>query len=97
MISAGISFTPREIGQHLVMVKKKGVEIQGSPFKIMVSPKEVGDASKVKVSGTALKEGKTHQDNKVLIDTKEAGTYRIALQMSAVLACDCVLLKLQRW
>ena len=55
------------------MVKKKGVEIAGSPFKIMVSPKEVGDASKVKVEGSALKEGKTHQDNKVLIDTKEAG------------------------
>ncbi|XP_043237014.1 filamin-A-like isoform X4 [Amphibalanus amphitrite] len=88
----GISFTPREIGQHLVMVKKKGVEIAGSPFKIVVSPKEVGDASKVKVEGAALKEGKTHQDNKVLIDTKEAGYGGLSMSIEgpskAEIKCD---------
>ena len=54
-------------------VKKKGTELAGSPFKIMVSPAEVGDASKVKVAGATLTAGKTHHDNKFTIDTKSAG------------------------
>lgn len=47
----GISFTPREAGQHIVSVKKMGVHIQNSPFNITVQEQEVGDAKKVKVSG----------------------------------------------
>ncbi|XP_037087159.1 filamin-A-like [Pollicipes pollicipes] len=77
----GISFTPREIGQHLVSVKKKDTAISGSPFKIMVNPQEVGDASKVKVSGTALTQGKTHVANKIAIDTKEAGYGGVSLSV----------------
>jgi len=57
----GISFTPREIGEHQVSVKRNGKHIKNSPFKIMVNPDDVGDASRVKVRGPALGEGKTHK------------------------------------
>lgn len=69
----GISFTPREAGEHLVNVKRTGNHIQGSPFKINVLNQEIGDSSKVKVIGDALKQGKTHTENEFIIDTKEAG------------------------
>ncbi|KAI8425777.1 hypothetical protein MSG28_011560 [Choristoneura fumiferana] len=52
----GISFTPREAGQHIVSVKKMGVHIQNSPFNITVQDQEVGDAKKVKVSGPSKAE-----------------------------------------
>ena len=71
--NTGISFTPREVGEHLVSVKRNGKHITNSPFKIMVNPDDVGDASRVKVSGPALNEGKTHQDNPFTVDTKNAG------------------------
>ncbi|CAG5037509.1 unnamed protein product [Parnassius apollo] len=69
----GISFTPREVGQHVVSVKKMGVHIKNSPFNILVLEQEVGDAKKVKVSGTGLKEGKTHSENSFSVDTRNAG------------------------
>ncbi|ETE61428.1 Filamin-C, partial [Ophiophagus hannah] len=47
----GISFTPKEVGEHVVSVKKSGKHVTNSPFKIMVGQSEIGDASKVKVSG----------------------------------------------
>lgn len=69
----GISFTPREVGEHTVSVKKMGKHITNSPFKIKVGDKEVGDAKKVNVKGSALTEGKTHVDNTFTVDTKNAG------------------------
>ena len=45
--NTGISFTPKEVGEHLVSVKRSGKHIANSPFKINVSPSDVGDASKV--------------------------------------------------
>ncbi|KAI5640019.1 hypothetical protein NE865_07590 [Phthorimaea operculella] len=77
----GISFTPREAGQHEVSVKKMGVHIQNSPFTITVEDKEVGDAKKVKVEGLALKEGKTHQDNTFTVDTRNAGFGGLSLSI----------------
>lgn len=71
---AGISFTPREVGEHVVSVKRMGKHITNSPFKITVADKEVGDAKKVKVTGNALKDGKTHVDNTFTVDTRNAGT-----------------------
>ena len=44
--NTGISFTPREVGEHLVSVKRNGKHITNSPFKIMVNPDDVGDASR---------------------------------------------------
>nr|XP_036224246.1 filamin-A isoform X3 [Bactrocera oleae] len=69
----GISFTPREIGVHMVSVKRMGTHIANSPFKVDVCEREVGDAKKVKVSGTGLTEGKTHIDNVFSVDTRNAG------------------------
>ncbi|XP_022834685.1 filamin-A isoform X2 [Spodoptera litura] len=77
----GISFTPREAGQHIVSVKKMGVHIQNSPFNITVLAQEVGDAKKVKVSGNALKEGKTHAENTFSVDTRNAGYGGLSLSI----------------
>nr|CAD7198034.1 unnamed protein product [Timema douglasi] len=77
----GISFTPREVGEHLVSVKKIGKHIANSPFKINVGEREVGDAKKVKVTGTALKEGKTHVDNTFTVDTRNAGYGGLSLSI----------------
>lgn len=79
--NTGISFTPREVGEHLVSVKRSGKHITNSPFKIMVNPDDVGDASRVSVSGPALKEGKTHSDNMFTVDTKNAGYGGLSLSV----------------
>lgn len=77
----GISFTPREVGEHTVSVKRLGKHIANSPFKINVGEREVGDAKKVKVSGTALKEGHTHVDNTFTVDTRNAGYGGLSLSI----------------
>ncbi|XP_067145239.1 filamin-A-like [Centruroides vittatus] len=69
----GISFTPREKGEHSVNVKRLGNHVKGSPFKILVAEKEIGDASKVKVYGNALKDGETHVENEFVVETTNAG------------------------
>jgi len=79
--NTGISFTPREVGEHLVSVKRSGKHITNSPFKIMVNPDDVGDASRVKISGPALKEGATHEDNMFTVDTKSAGYGGLSLSV----------------
>ncbi|XP_011497813.1 PREDICTED: filamin-A [Ceratosolen solmsi marchali] len=76
-----VSFTPREAGAHEVSVKRMGKHIANSPFKIDVTDREVGDAKKVKVSGQALKEGKTHAENAFSIDTRNAGYGGLSLSM----------------
>jgi filamin len=77
----GISFTPREVGEHLVSVKRNGKHITNSPFKVMVNPEDVGDASRVNATGPALKEGKTHADNMFSVDTKKAGYGGLSLSV----------------
>ncbi|XP_044766045.1 filamin-A isoform X1 [Coccinella septempunctata] len=77
----GISFTPREIGEHTVSVKKMGYHITNSPFKINVCEREVGDAKKVIVSGAALQEGKTHVENTFTVDTRNAGFGGLSLSI----------------
>lgn len=77
----GISFTPREIGEHIVSVKRLGKHIPNSPFKVLVLDREVGDAKKVKTSGTALKEGKTHIENFFTVDTRNAGFGGLSLSI----------------
>ncbi|XP_015127266.1 filamin-A isoform X2 [Diachasma alloeum] len=76
-----VSFTPRESGEHVVAVKRMGKHIQNSPFKIDVKDREVGDAKKVKVTGGALKQGKTHVENTFSIDTRNAGFGGLSLSM----------------
>lgn len=58
-----------------------GNHITNSPFKINVCEREVGDAKKVKVTGTALKEGKTHMDNTFTVDTRNAGFGGLSLSI----------------
>ncbi|VDO98791.1 unnamed protein product, partial [Soboliphyme baturini] len=70
----GISFTPREAGEHLITVKKGDTLVPGSPFRIMVKAADVGDASKVAVSGTGLKTAHTQQPNTFFVDTRKAGS-----------------------
>ncbi|KAJ4919300.1 hypothetical protein JOQ06_006545, partial [Pogonophryne albipinna] len=69
----GISFTPKEVGEHVVSVKKSGKHVTNSPFKIMVGQSEIGDASKVKVFGEGLMEGHTFEMAEFIVDTRIAG------------------------
>ncbi|KAG7454362.1 hypothetical protein MATL_G00258930 [Megalops atlanticus] len=69
----GISFTPKEVGEHVVSVKKSGKHVTNSPFKIMVGQSEIGDASKVKVYGKGLVEGHTFEVAEFIVDTRNAG------------------------
>lgn len=84
----GISFTPRETGEHLINVKRVGTHITGSPFKINVLPQEIGDASKVKVTGKALSEGATQVRNEFSIDTREAGYGGLSLSVEGPSKAD---------
>lgn len=69
----GITFTPKEVGEHLVTVTKNGRHIPNSPFKIVVGSQEVGDASKVKVFGPGIKEAHVNEEAEFTVDTREAG------------------------
>ncbi|XP_075430929.1 filamin-B isoform X1 [Ascaphus truei] len=69
----GISFIPREVGEHLVSIKKNGRHVPNSPISIMVYQSEIGDASRVKVSGPGLTEGRTFEMSDFVVDTREAG------------------------
>jgi len=77
----GISFTPREVGEHLVSVQKNGKHITNSPFKIIVNSQEVGDASRVVVSGPGLVQGNTQVNNRFMINTKSAGYGGLSLSI----------------
>uniref|UniRef100_UPI00398F5899 filamin-A-like isoform X3 n=1 Tax=Pristiophorus japonicus TaxID=55135 RepID=UPI00398F5899 len=69
----GISFIPKEIGEHLVNIKKNGRHIANSPITIMINQSEVGDASRVRVTGPGLTEAQTFEPADFTIDTREAG------------------------
>ncbi|XP_068163366.1 filamin-C-like isoform X6 [Antennarius striatus] len=69
----GISFTPKEVGEHVVSVKKGGKHVTNSPFKIVVGQSEIGDASKVQVYGGGLAEGHALQVAEFMVDTRNAG------------------------
>ncbi|XP_076125415.1 filamin B a [Alosa pseudoharengus] len=75
----GISFIPREVGEHLVSIKKNGRHVANSPITIMVVQSEIGDASKVKVYGQGLVEGHTSEMSNFIVDTREAGYGGLAL------------------
>ncbi|CAD6191974.1 unnamed protein product [Caenorhabditis auriculariae] len=69
----GVSFTPREVGEHLITVKRDGKLVPKAPFKIKVDKNQVGDASKVEVSGPGKSKAISLQPNEILIDTTKAG------------------------
>lgn len=71
----GISFVPKETGEHLVHVKKNGQHVASSPIPVVISQSEIGDASRVRVSGQGLHEGHTFEPAEFIIDTRDAGTW----------------------
>ena len=84
----GISFTPREAGEHTVCVKRLGRHIKNSPFKVIVLDREVGDAKKVKVTGAATQEAKTQVDNVFTVDTRQAGYGGLSLSIEGPSKAD---------
>uniref|UniRef100_A0A7M4FQ87 Filamin B n=1 Tax=Crocodylus porosus TaxID=8502 RepID=A0A7M4FQ87_CROPO len=75
----GISFIPREVGEHLVSIKKNGSHVPNSPVTIMVVQSEIGDASRARVSGRGLTEGRTFEMCDFIVDTRDAGYGGISL------------------
>ncbi|XP_029456815.1 LOW QUALITY PROTEIN: filamin-B [Rhinatrema bivittatum] len=69
----GISFIPREVGEHVVSIKKNGRHVPNSPVTIMVVQSEIGDAARVRVSGSGLTEGRTFEMSDFIVDTRDAG------------------------
>ncbi|CAB1322710.1 unnamed protein product, partial [Coregonus sp. 'balchen'] len=69
----GISFTPKEVGEHEVSVKKSGKHVTNSPFKIQVGQSEIGEASRVKAFGKGLVEAHTFEMAEFFVDTRNAG------------------------
>ncbi|ETE70682.1 Filamin-A [Ophiophagus hannah] len=77
----GISFVPKEIGEHIVNIKKNGLHIPNSPITVMISQSEIGDASRVRVSGPGLSEGRTFEPSEFIIDTRDAGYGGLSLSI----------------
>lgn len=77
----GISFTPKEVGEHLVSVYQAGQHIANSPFRIRVSEKEIGDPRRVRVSGPGLISGICNKPNQFTVDTRDAGYAGLSLSI----------------
>lgn len=75
MPGPGISFIPREVGEHLVSIKKNGNHVANSPVSIMVVQSEIGDARRAKVYGRGLSEGRTFEMSEFIVDTRDAGLW----------------------
>lgn len=77
----GISFVPKEIGEHLVNIKKNGRHIPNSPISVMIKQSEIGDASRVRVTGQGLSEARTFEPAEFVIDTRDAGYGGLSLSI----------------
>lgn len=71
--TAGLSFTPKEVGEHEVSVRKGGAHVNNSPFKITVGASEIGDASRVRAFGKGLTDAHTFNIAEFYVDTRNAG------------------------
>ncbi|OCT57973.1 hypothetical protein XELAEV_18002841mg [Xenopus laevis] len=60
---------------------KNGIHIPNSPITVMISQSEIGDASRVVVSGQGLTEGRTFEPSEFIIDTREAGYGGLSLSI----------------
>ncbi|PAA52508.1 hypothetical protein BOX15_Mlig001981g2 [Macrostomum lignano] len=76
----GISFTPKQVGEHQVGVNRAGRHIPNSPFRIDVSESDIGDAQRVRVSGRGLEEGMAGQANAFTVDTPQGWLRRPVAQ-----------------
>nr|XP_046240882.1 filamin-B isoform X1 [Scatophagus argus] len=77
----GISFIPREVGEHRVSILKNGHHVTNSPITIMVVQSEIGNASQVKAHGDGLVQGTTFTNASFVVDTREAGYGGLALSI----------------
>ncbi|XP_061796901.2 filamin-B isoform X1 [Nerophis lumbriciformis] len=75
----GISFIPREVGEHRVSITKNGRHVPNSPISIVIVQSEIGDAGRVKAHGDGLVGGATFNDASFVVDTREAGYGGLAL------------------
>ena len=51
------------------------VYVPSSPIPVVISQSEIGDASRVRVSGRGLHEGHTFEPAEFIIDTRDAGRW----------------------
>ncbi|PAA77557.1 hypothetical protein BOX15_Mlig032423g3 [Macrostomum lignano] len=84
----GISFTPKQVGEHQVGVNRAGRHIPNSPFRIDVSESDIGDAQRVRVSGRGLEEGVAGQANAFTVDTRKAGYGGLSLSVEGPSKAD---------
>ncbi|KAL5112591.1 Filamin-A [Taenia crassiceps] len=77
----GISFTPKETGEHLVNVFKAGKHIPKSPFRVNVSSEDVGDPTRVRVIWPEGVQPMANQRNEFLVDSKNAGYATLSLSI----------------
>lgn len=54
-------------------IKKNGRHIPNSPYSVIIRESEIGDASRVGVSGRGLSEARTFEPAEFIIDTRDAG------------------------
>jgi len=89
--SLGISFTPKETGEHLIKVLRLGRPIPNSPFKIHVGESELGNAGRVRVYGDGLRAGMAHQDCQFFVDTRQAGygSLNLSIEGPSKALIDC--------
>lgn len=67
-------------------IKKNGRHIPSSPIAVMINQSEIGDASRVRVSGQGLSEARTFEPAEFIIDTRDAGTHQITLVQHDIVA-----------
>ncbi|XP_046889363.1 filamin-C-like isoform X2 [Hypomesus transpacificus] len=84
----GISFTPKEVGEHEVSVRKNGKHVTNSPFKIIVGQSEIGEASRVKAFGKGLVEAHTFEMAEFFVDTRNAGYGGLGLSIEGLSKVD---------
>uniref|UniRef100_A0A8C3CYC5 Filamin A n=1 Tax=Cairina moschata TaxID=8855 RepID=A0A8C3CYC5_CAIMO len=77
----GISFVPQEVGEHLVHISRGGQPLARSPVAVTISQAELGDASRVRLTGPGLREGRTFQPSHFTIDTRDAGYGGLSLSI----------------
>ncbi|XP_057297037.1 filamin-B-like isoform X3 [Hydractinia symbiolongicarpus] len=72
-----VSFLPKEVGRHLIHIKKNGRPVGDSPYEVMVKPEDLApgkpDASKVKCTGKGLRGGRPNEKAEFTVDTRDAG------------------------
>ncbi|KAM3720424.1 Filamin-A [Dirofilaria immitis] len=69
----GISFSPHEIGEHLITIKENEQIMRKLNFEIDDIKSQNGDASKVIVSGTGKTNAICQQNNNITVDMHNAG------------------------